>query len=77
MEAVNVLLRRNRQQHFLRVHLRRQRQLHQDAVDLVAPVEIVNQRQQLVRGHVVAGRVLLAVDTGLLAALDLVADVDL
>ena len=77
MEAVDIFLRRDRQQHLLGVDLRGQRQLHQDAVDLVAPVQIVDQGQQLVGGDVVGRRVLLAVDTELLAALHLVANVDL
>ena len=38
-------IRRDRQQHLLGVHLRRQRQLHQDAVDLVAGIQIVHQLQ--------------------------------
>ena len=61
---------------FLGVDLRGQRQLHQNAVDLVAAVQIVDQRQQLGGGDAVGRRVLLAVDAKLLAALHLVADVD-
>jgi hypothetical protein len=39
MEAVDVLVRAHVVEHALRVHLLRQRQLHQDAVDLGAAVE--------------------------------------
>ena len=76
MKSVHVLLRRHREQHLLGVHLGRQRQLHQDAVDLIAPVQVLDQRQELLGGDVVGRRVLLTVDAKLLAAFHLVANVN-
>ncbi len=46
MKTVDVLCRIDGHQHALRVHLRRERKLHEDAVDFVAAVEFVDQRQQ-------------------------------
>ena len=76
MEAVDVFFRRDGQQNFLGVNLRGQGQLHQNAVDLIAAVQIVDQRQQLAGSDIVSGRVLLAVDAKLLAGFHLVANVD-
>ena len=45
MKSVHIFFRDDRQQDLLGVHLRRQRQLHQDAVDLVAPVQVLDQRR--------------------------------
>jgi len=45
MKAVHIFIGRDRQQHLLAVHLPRQRQLHQDAVDGVVTIEQLNQRQ--------------------------------
>ena len=56
--------------------MRRQRQLHQDAVDIVAAVEIVDQRQQFFGGGCLQRRVLLAQDAQLFAGLHLATNVN-
>src|SRR5208337_5558708 len=61
MESVDVLGWVDRQQHFLGVDLHGQRQLHQDPVDIVAPVEAVDHGQQLGGGGRFGGRQLFAV----------------
>src|SRR6266850_2449111 len=50
-------------QHALGIHRLRQRQLYQDAVDLVAPVQVVDQLEQFFGADVVLRRELLAVDS--------------
>ena len=77
MEAVNVFGGIDRQQNFLGIDVRWQRQLHQDAVDFVAAVQVGDQREQLFGGHTFRGRVLFAVKADLLRALYLAANVDL
>ena len=47
VEPVHVLVGRNGHQHPRGIHLGRQGQLHQDAVDVVAGVEIGKQLEQL------------------------------
>jgi hypothetical protein len=76
VEPVHVLLRRNGLQHPLLAHLRRQRQLHQDAVDARLRVERADALEHLLFGH--RGRQLdqLGVDAGIGAGLDLAAHVD-
>src|SRR5882724_4802617 len=46
MKAIDVFIRRNCLQDFFRVDMRRERQLHQDAMNLVILVELVHQCQQ-------------------------------
>ena len=52
MEAVHVFVGRDRLDHLVRVDLRRQRQLHQDAVDARIRVEFGNARQHAAFGNV-------------------------
>ena len=49
MKAVHILLRSHRLQQPLRIHLRRQRKLYQNAVDIVAAVQLGHQREHLFR----------------------------
>src|SRR5690606_28975100 len=75
-KTVDILLRANGVDHRLVVQVGRQGQLHQDAVDAGIAVEIVDQIHQY-RGAGVDGQsVLPGLDAQLLAALDLVGDVD-
>ena len=76
MEAVHVFGRIDSHQDFLGVHLRRQRQLHQDAVDFVAPVQFEDQIQQLLGRNRVRRGKLFAVDAHFLATLDFPANID-
>ena len=77
MESVDVFVRRDRQQHAARIHLRRQRQLHQDAVDIGPLVQAVDEREQLFGGDGGGRRKGLARDAQFGAGLHLVAHVDL
>jgi len=52
MESVDILRGIHGQQNFLCIDVRRQGQLHQDAVDLIPPVQVGDQRQQLIGGLV-------------------------
>ena len=47
MEAVDIFLRSDRQQDALAIHLRRQRKLHQDAVDFRPRVQLRDDVQQI------------------------------
>ena len=77
MKSVDVFCGVDGHQDFLCIHLRRQRQLHQDAVDIVAAIEIVDQNQQVLGGCRFGRRVLLAIDAELFAGFDFAAYVDL
>jgi hypothetical protein len=57
--------------------VRGQRQLHQDAVDFITPVQIGDQRQQFVGGRAFSRRMLLAVEADFLGTLHFAANVDL
>ena len=46
MEPVDIFGRIHRHQDFLGIDLRGQRQLNEDAVNLIAPVQVVNQLEQ-------------------------------
>ena len=76
MEAVHVFGGIDRQQNLLGIDVRGQRQLHQDAVDFVAAVQIGDQGEQVFGGRAFGGRVLFAVEADFLRALDLAANVD-
>ncbi len=77
VETVHVFCRCNRFNDFLRINVRGQRQLHQDAVDGGVLVERFHARQQFGFGQ--GGGVLLQhrVQAGVMAGLDLVAHIDL
>ena len=77
VEAVDIFRWIDGHQYFLRVHLRGQRQLHQDAVNLVAAVEIFDQSEQFGGGCGLRGSVLLAVDVKFFAGSDFAAHVNL
>ena len=76
MKRVDVLRRAHGQQHAVRIDLRRQRQLHQDAVDRLVLVQLGDQLEQLVGRGARRQAVQLAFDADRLARLALVADVD-
>ena len=76
MEAVNIFRGIDRQQDFLRIHLRRQGQLHQDAVNLAAAVQIFDEREQFGGGRAFGRSVLLAVDSNFFASFHFAAHVD-
>ncbi len=77
MEAVDILLRRDCLQHLGHVDVLGQRQLNEDAVDIVICIELADQDQQLLVGdrgwQAMAGRL----DADRFAGLDLARDVDL
>ena len=50
MESVNIFFRRDGEQRLFAVHLRRERHLHEDAVDFRAAVQFTDHGQQLGRG---------------------------
>ena len=77
MEPVHVLRRVHSHEDPLRVHARRERKLHQDAVNVVSPVEFFDQCQELVGGRLSREVELLAVETQRLAGFHFVADVNL
>src|SRR5580704_6701835 len=77
MEAVNVFSGVDGHQHFFCVDMRRQWQLHQNAVNFVAVVEVMNQSEQCSSRRSFGRRVLLAVDADFLGGFDLTANVDL
>ena len=52
MEAIDVFRRADGFEHRFRINLRRQRKLHQDAVNFVAGVQVVDQFQQALGGGV-------------------------
>ena len=76
MKAVHILRRINCHEDLLGIHLWRQGKLHQDAVDFVPPVQILNQAKQFGGRNGVRWGVLLAVDAQFFAALDLAANID-
>src|SRR6185437_8805954 len=77
MEAVHILLRRDRQQDLLGIHLWRQRQLHKDAVNIVTAVPLCDCCQQLCRSHGSGWSNLFAVYANFLTGSYFVANVDL
>ena len=77
MEAVDVLVRRDRLEQPLGIDVLRQGQLDQDAVDVVARVQLGDQRQHLVSRNALGRRQHLAEDTQFPAGLYLAANVDL
>ena len=77
VKAVDVFLGRNFEQDARRIDLRRQRQLHQDAVDVIPRVEPADQFEQFRGGCACGGRDRFAVNADLLAGPNLVSHVDL
>ena len=77
VKAVDVLLRNNGLEKTARVHMLWQRELNEDAVDVVASVERVDQREQFLGGDARGRRVHLGVDSELAAGFDFAANVDL
>jgi hypothetical protein len=75
VEAVDVLARRDGAQHQAGVDVRRQRHLHEDAVDLRIGVEPGDERQQLVLRGLGRQTMLEALDPDFGAFLDLAADI--
>ena len=77
MEAIHVLGGRDRQQNALGIDLRRQGKLHQDAIDIVAGIQALDDVQQFGGGDGIGRSEGFGMDSEILAGLDLVADVDL
>src|SRR5579872_5336819 len=76
MEAVHVFGGIDGEENFLGVHVRGQRQLNQNSVNIVADVESVNQFEQLGGGSGVRRRVLLAVNGNFFAGLHFAAHIN-
>src|SRR5258706_8899087 len=76
MEAVDIFGGIDGHQDFFLVHLRGQRQLHQDAVNLVAAVQVFDQSEQFGGGRGFGWGVLLAVQANLFARFDFATDVN-
>ena len=76
-EAVDVLLRSQRLEHFVGGNVPGQRELHQHAVDVGIDVQLPDQREQLHFGRLLRKDVLEARHAGLLAGFRLAPDVDL
>ena len=53
MKSVHVFCRIDSKQNLLGIDLRRQRKLNQNAVNLITAIQVGDQRQQLVGGHLV------------------------
>ena len=77
MEAVDVLFGLDRLDHLLGVDLRRQRQLHEDAVDLRIGIELADDVQELGLARRRRQRMVEGAHPRLEGVADLVADVDL
>src|ERR1035437_6155892 len=77
METIDIFLRRHRLEQTPRIHMRRQRQLDEDSVNLIARVQIRDERQHLAGGDALGRRQHLAPDAQLRARLHLAAHVDL
>ena len=77
MEPVRILGWIHRHNHALRIHLRRQRHLNQDAIYLGMLVVLVDQGEQLPGGHRFGRRGLKAANAEFGARFDLVTDIDL
>src|SRR5262245_32294240 len=77
MESVHILRRVHCLENPSSLDLRRQRQLHENAVDLVPPIELVNQSQQLRRRGRRRKFKLLGVEPEGLTGSNLAADIDL
>ena len=76
METVDVLGRIDPARDGVLVHVRRKRQLDQDAVDLVVGIELVDQREQAFLVRPVRQPEVARLDASARGGLDLVADVD-
>ena len=76
VEAVDVLRRRDGVRHPRLVHVRRQRELHEDPVDLVVVVQPVDEREHVVLARVGREAHVAGVDPGLGRRLVLRGDVD-
>jgi hypothetical protein len=76
VEAVDILGGIDRHQHLLGIDLWRQGKLDEDAVNVVASVQLIDQVEQFPSSDRLRRRVLLAVEADFLAALDLSAHVD-
>ena len=77
MEPIDILVRRHRLQQPLRVDVLRQRQLNQNAVDVVARIQLRHQRQHLIGRDALGRRQHLAVDAEFAAGLHLAANINL
>ncbi len=76
METVGVLARVDRFEHPARIDVQRQRHLHQNSVDIVAGVELVDEREQFFGRDRFRRRQFFTENSQLCAGFDLVADVD-
>src|ERR1700722_3680778 len=76
MKAGDILGWIDGQEDSFRIDLPGQRQLHQDAVDFVASIQVVNKRKQLLSARGLSRRVLLAIDPDLFGGLYFAANID-
>ena len=77
MEAVDIFFRSNRKQNARGIDLRRQRKLHQDAVNFVPVIELVDEIQQFFGCRGGAGSQRFAVDAEFGRSLGLAPDINL
>ncbi len=76
MKAINILVRTHRFEQQLGVYMRRQRQLNQDAIDILACIQLADQCQHLLRRHRLRRGNQLAEESQRLAGLDLAAHIN-
>ncbi len=77
MKAVHIFCRIDSVEEGLRVNLRRERQLDEDAVDVIARIELGDEREHFFSGDCAGRGDEVAIEAKLGAGLDLAADVDL
>ena len=77
VDAVRVFIRIERQEHTLAIHLRGQRKLHQQAIDIRSCVQLPHHFQHFLGGGRLGRGEGLGVDPQILARLHLIANVDL
>src|SRR5580692_3900424 len=77
MEPIHVFCRIDCQQNFLGIDVSRQWKLYQNAINLIAPVQVCDHLKQFLRRNRLRRGMLLAVNSNLAATLHLSPDVDL
>src|SRR5438445_1091493 len=77
MKAVHILLRVDSLQNAARIHLARQRQLHEYAVNVLTAIQVADQLQQFRGGNAFRRRKKPAAETELFASRDFALDIDL
>ena len=77
METVDIFFGRDGEQDALRIDVRRQRKLYENAIDVRRVVEVPDENQEVFSGDIGFGRDGFAADADILGRLRLVADVNL